>query len=179
MNFELVSVHAEKWGHKHIWKNIEAKLKHVKFDLMLHSSLRNPFWLYFIELPITDLGYVRNNRLEEIEGENWCDNFSFSFPDRSFAESDTVAEESFDVGNVNVGFREEEDFIHGEKLPDHIGVDKVDCDMVDNVMEDKIISLVHVFIKIERVPMFGKAVLVAQLEWDAEGLEGKFKDSIA
>ncbi len=90
-----------------------------------------------------------------------------------------MTKEPFDVGNVNVGFGEEEDFVHGEKLPDHIGVDKVDGDVVDNVMEDKIISLVHMFIKIERVPMFGKAVLVAQLEWDAEGLEGKFKDSIA
>ncbi len=72
-----------------------------------------------------------------------------------------MAEESLDVGNVNVGFWKEEYFIHGEKLPDHIRVDKVDSDMVNNVVKDKIISLIHVFVKIERVPMFGKAVLVA------------------
>lgn len=135
--------------------------------------------LGFIHLEIADKGDVGYDGFKEIEGKDWGDNFSFGLPLMILAKEYTITEKPFHIGDIDLSFGKEEDFFNRQELPDHIWINKVYCDVIDNIMNCKIIGLSFVLIIVVAVFVFGIALVEALDVGDSEGFEGEGEDFVA
>ena len=174
LNTAFVTVHTKKWYHQNTWKNTESYFKHEKLKILWLRIECFPIFLGFIELFITNFRNVWDDWFKEIKSEDRCDYFSFCFPDLLLAECHSIPKKTFHICNVYFLFWKDKDFLHWEKLSNHIGIDKINSNLIHDIVDYKVVPLLLVFIEIERIFVFLKTFHVSLNKRDFERLERKF-----